>query len=243
MGLFKRIGDNIRANLNSLLDKAEDPVKMLEQYLRDMEDDIADAELAVAKQIAVVKRLESSAKDAREMAEKRTSQAVQALRETREDLARKALEDKKIHAGKAADYQAQYERAREVADSLKKQLQDMKDEFEKMQAKKAALVARNQAAKAQKEINKTMSGFSSDSARKGFERMEDKVLQNEAEAAAGLELSGSSKSLDQELAALGSSAGEIEEELARLKADIQKSELVQPKPNSGASDGIPPRLK
>lgn len=70
MGLFKRIGDNIRANLNSLLDKAEDPVKMLEQYLRDMEDDIADAEMAVAKQIAVVKRLESSAKDALEMMEK-----------------------------------------------------------------------------------------------------------------------------------------------------------------------------
>lgn len=222
MGLFKRMGDNIRANLNSLLDKAEEPVKMLEQYLRDMEDDIADAEMAVAKQIAVVKRLQSSGKDAQAMVEKRTAQAVQALGENREDLARKALEDKKIHAGKAADYQNQYDRAREVADNLKKQLQDMKDEFEKMQAKKATLVARAQAAKAQKEINKTMSGVGRDTARKGFERMEDKVLQNEAEAAAGLELRSFSKSLDDELAELGSSASEIDEELALLKTDMQK---------------------
>jgi len=53
MGLFKRVSDNIRANLNSLLDKAEDPEKMLDQYLRDMEEDIADAEGAVARQLAV----------------------------------------------------------------------------------------------------------------------------------------------------------------------------------------------
>ena len=222
MSLFKRIGDNIRANLNSLLDKAEDPVKMLEQYLRDMEDDIADAEVAVAKQIAVVKRLEMSYKDAHAMVEKRTAQAMQAIEESRDDLAKKALEDKKIHAGKTADYQAQYERAREVADNLKKQLQDMKEEFENMQANKATLVARAEAAKAQTEINKTMSGFGKDTARKGFERMEAKVLQNEAEAAAALELRDYNKSLDEELAELGNSASEIEEELARLKADLQK---------------------
>ena len=219
MGLFKRISDNIRANLNSFLDKAEDPVKMLEQYLRDMEDDIADAEAAVAKQIAVVKRAEGSHKEAQAMVDKRTAQAMQALEQNREDLARKALEDKKIHSGKAADYKEQYERAREVADNLKKQLRDMIDEFEKMKAKKATLVARSEAARAQMEINKTMSGFGKDTARKGFERMQDKVLQNEAEAAAGLELRDSSKNLDAELAELGGSSA-IDEELMRLKAAV-----------------------
>jgi len=222
VGLFKRIGDNIRANLNSLLDKAEDPVKMLEQYLRDMEEDIADAEVAVAKQIAVVKRFEGSYRDAQAMVEKREAQAVQALEQNREDLARKALEDKKIHAAKAADYQEQFERAREVADNLKKQLQDMKDEFTRMQARKATLVARAEAAKAQKEINKTMSGFGKDTARKGFERMEEKVLQFEAEASAGQELRSASKNLDDELAELGNGAGEIDDELQRLKAKLQE---------------------
>lgn len=222
MSLFKRIGDNIRANINALLDKAEDPVKMLEQYLRDMEDDIADAEVAVAKQIAIVKRFEASYKDAQAMADKRETQALQALEQAREDLARKALEDKKIHTSKANDYKAQYEQAREMADTLKRQLQDMKDEFEKMKAKKATLVARAEAAKAQRDINKVMSGFGKDSARKGFERMEEKVLQTEAEAAAGLELRSKSRSLDDELAELGSGSSEIDDKLARLKAKLNK---------------------
>ena len=222
MGLFKRISDNMRANLNHLLDKAEDPVKMLEQYLRDMEDDIADAEVAVAKQIAVVKRFESSYKDAQAMADKRSAQAMEALEKDREDLARKALEDKKIHADKAADYKEQYERARESADTLKKQLQDMKDEFASMQAKKTTLVARAEAAKAQKEINTTMSGFGKDTARKGFERMEEKVLQYEAEASAGLELRSTGKDLDDELIELGDTTGEIDQELQRLKARLQE---------------------
>mgnify|MGYP000350873285 CR=1 FL=1 len=95
MGLFKRIGDNIRANINSLLDRAEDPVKMLEQYLRDMEDDIVDAEAAVVKQAAVAKRFETQYREAVAMVEKREAQALQALEQEREDLARRALEDKK----------------------------------------------------------------------------------------------------------------------------------------------------
>lgn len=221
MGLFKRIGDNIRANLNAALDKAEDPVKMLEQYLRDMEDDIADAEMATAKQIAVVKRLEMLYLEAQSMVEKRESQAVQALEQEREDLALKVVEDKRIHQGKAADYKEQFERAREVADDLKKQLRDMRDEFEKMKAKKATLVARAEAARAQKEINKVVAGLGRDTARKGFERMEEKVLKSEAEAAAGLELRGMNKKLDGDLAALESSFS-AKEELERLKAKLKE---------------------
>jgi len=221
MGLFKRIGDNIRANINSLLDKAEDPVKMLEQYLRDMEDDIADAEVAVAKQIAVVKRFQKQYEDSRAMADKREKQALQALEQEREDLARRALEDKKLHQAKADDYKEQYERARETADKLKEQLQEMKDEYEQMKAKKATLVARAEAARAQKEINKVMSGFGKDTARKGFERMEEKVNQAEAEAAAGLELRSTRRDLDDELAELGKRDDDIDAELARLKEKLK----------------------
>lgn len=221
MSLFNRIGDNIRANINSILDKAEDPVKMLEQYLRDMEDDIADAEVAVAKQIAVVKRFQKQFEDSQAMAEKRESQALQALEQDREDLARRALEDKKTHQSKADDYREQYEKARATADKLKAQLQEMKDEYEQMKGKKATLVARAEAAKAQKEINKVMTGFGKDTARKGFERMEDKVNQAEAEAAAGMELGSTERDLDDELEALGKGDNEVESELARLKEKMK----------------------
>ena len=221
MSLFKRIGDNIRANINSLLDKAEDPVKMLEQYLRDMAEDIAEAEVAVAKQIAVVKRFEAQYQEAQAMAEKRESQAMAALESGREDLARRALEDKKLNQTKADEYYAQFQQYRDVADRLKSQLTDMKDEFEKMKAKKATLVARAQAAKAQKGVNEVMSGFGTNNARSGFDRMEEKVLQAEAEAQAGMELRSSGKSLDDELAALGRGTSDIDLEMQRLREKMK----------------------
>ena len=221
VSLFKRIGDNIRANMNSLLDKAEDPVKMLEQYLRDMAEDITEAETAVAKQIAVVKRFEAQYQEAQAMVEKRESQAMAALESGREDLARRALEDKKLNQSKADEYYAQYQQYRDVADRLKGQLTDMKDEFDKMKAKKATLVARAQAAKAQKGVNEVMSGFGKDNARSGFERMEEKVLQAEAEAQAGMELRSSGKDLDDELAALGRGNSDIDLEMQRLREKMK----------------------
>ncbi len=221
MSLFKRIGDNIRANINSMLDKAENPIKMLEQYLRDMEDDIADAEVAVTKQIAVVKRFQKQYEDSQVMADKRETQALQALEQEREDLARRALEDKKLHQAKADDYKEQFEGSRETADKLKTQLREMKDEYEQMKAKKATLVARAEAAKAQKEINKVMTGFGKDTARKGFERMEEKVNQAEAEAAASIELKSSGQDLDDELTSLGKNNNDVDTELARLKQKLK----------------------
>lgn len=223
MGLFKRIGDNVRANLNALLDKAEDPEIMLNQYLRDMEDDIGDAESAVAKQLAVVRKFKSQCEDAAVMAEKREAQAVEALEKSREDLARKALEDKKLHLARAEDYRTQYENGSAAAERLKSQLREMKDEFEKLRAKRDTLAARAQAAKARKEVNSIMGGYGKDSARRGFDRMEEKVLQTEAEAevAGGMGVAG--RSLDDELAALGNA--DIDRELAELKEKLAKSKV------------------
>ena len=218
VSLFKRISDNMRANINAMLDKAEDPVKMLEQYLRDMEDDISDAEVAVAKQLAVVRKFKSQYDDAQAMVEKREGQAVEALEKGREDLARKALEDKKIHNAKADDYRGQFETTNTAAEQLKKQLRQMKDEYQNLKAKKDTLVARAQAAKAQKEIHGVMSGFGKDNARRGFDRMEEKELQMEAEADAAGELRGDDKSLDDELAELGDS--DIDGELEALKKKL-----------------------
>lgn len=218
MGIFKRIRDISMASINDLIDKAEDPVKMLNQYLRDMEDDIADAEIAVAKQIAIEKKFKHQYEEAEEMAEKRAEQAMKALESGNEDLARRALQDKKEHQAKADEFRTQFENAKSNADQLRKQLQEMKDEFEKMKNKKDTLVARAEAAKAQKHINQTMSGFGKDTAAKGFERMNDKVLQLEAEAEASNDLKRANKSLDEELEALGKD--DVEDELAALKAQL-----------------------
>ncbi|MCY9588841.1 PspA/IM30 family protein [Paenibacillus chitinolyticus] len=219
MGIFKRLRDLTMASMNDLLDKAEDPVKMLNQFLRDMEQDIQEAEVAVAKQIAIEKKFKQQYEEAEEMVGKRTEQAMKALEQGNEDLARRALEDKKEHQTRFDEMKRQYDIAKTNADQLRNQLSDMKDEFSKMKNKKDLLIARAEAAKAQKHINQAMSGFGTDNAAKGFDRMSEKVLQLEAEAQASGELRSKGKSLDDELDQLGKSDG-IDDELAAMKAKL-----------------------
>ncbi|WP_019534499.1 PspA/IM30 family protein [Paenibacillus ginsengihumi] len=219
MGIFKRLRDLTMASINDLLDKAEDPVKMLNQFLRDMEEDIREAEVAVAKQIAIEKKFKQQYEEALEMVEKREEQALKALEAGNEDLARRALQDKKEHQQRHDEMKQQYEVAKQNADRLRAQLAEMKDEFGQMKNKRDVLVARAEAAKAQKQINQAMSGFGKNSAAKGFDRMSEKVLQLEAEAEASGELRSKDRSLDDELAALDKNDG-IDDELAALKAKL-----------------------
>jgi phage shock protein A len=219
MGIFKRLRDMTMASINDLLDKAEDPVKMLNQFLRDMEADIQEAEIAVAKQIAVEKKFKQQYEEAGEMVSKREEQAIRALEAGNEDLARRALEDKKDHQTRHDEMKTQYDIAKSNADQLRGQLVEMKDELTKMKSKRDTLVARAEAAKAQKQINQAMSGIGTDNAAKGFDRMTEKVLQMEAEAEASKELRSSGKSLDDELNKLGKGSG-VEDELAAMKARL-----------------------
>src|SRR5699024_5987956 len=107
------------SELNSMLDKAEDPVKMLDQFMRDMSGDIREVEAAVAKQIANEKMLKRKADDANAMVEKRQKQAEQALEAGNEDLARRALEDKKEHESTATTLNESWERAKNDSDVLR----------------------------------------------------------------------------------------------------------------------------
>lgn len=108
---FKRMKTVVSSELNAMLDKAEDPVKMLDQFLRDMGEDIRDAEAAIAKQIANEKMLKRKANDAQAMVDKRQEQAEKAVEAGNDDLARRALQDKKDHVETAAQLNESWERA------------------------------------------------------------------------------------------------------------------------------------
>lgn len=218
--LFKRVKTVVDSELNALLDKAEDPVKMLDQFMRDMETDIREAESAIAKQIANEKMLQKKFEDAGKMVQKRDEQAIKAIEAGNDDLARRALEDKKIHQQTLDTLKESYERAKLDSDTLRKKLDEMKAEYNEMKLKKDSLKARAESAKTRTKINRTLSGIGSDESKLGFERMEEKVLQYEAEAETSEDMRSSNRSLDDEFEAL--EKNDIDDELAALKKKLGK---------------------
>ncbi|MGI2328156.1 PspA/IM30 family protein [Planococcus sp. YIM B11945] len=218
---FKRVQTYVESELNAALDKAEDPVKMLDQFMRDMAADIRDAETAVAKQLANEKMLKKKFDDANSMVEKREQQAIQAVEADNEELARRALEDKQTYVTQAADLKGSYERAASDSSILREKLAEMKREYEQMEIKKDSLKARAESAKTRTMINRTMSSVGSDESRSGFERMEEKVMQYEAEAETSEDLRAGSRSLDDEFASLNKNS-KVDDELAALKQRLKK---------------------
>jgi len=216
MSIFKRLRDLTLSNIYALIEKAEDPIKMTDQYLRDMQDDLEDAEKAVAAQIALEKKFKQLYEEQAALVQKRDEQANLAAQAKNIDLARRALEEKKAAEQKAAEYKASYDQNKAAADRLREKLEEMRKQFVDLKNRRETLVARANAAKAQAEINKAMTGFGADTAMAGLKRMEEKVLQMEAHAEATEELSDSKgKSLDEEFASLGKDKA-IEDELAAL---------------------------
>lgn len=217
---FRRIKTVVGSELNAMLDKAEDPLKMLDQFMRDMEEDIEEAEGAVAKQIANEKMLKRKANDAQVLVQKRQAQAEQAVEAGNDDLARRALEDKTENEKQLEVLNESWERAKSDSAEIKEKLDEMKKEYNQMRLKKDALKARAETAQTKTKMNRTMSNIGSDESRQGFERMEEKVLQFEAEAETTEDLSHASRTLDEEFESLDTNS--VDKELAELKKKKNK---------------------
>lgn len=97
MGVFSRLKDMTKASINEVLDRVEDPILMLNQYLRDMEAEIAQAEVTVAKHMASERMLKQQKDESARIAARKEAAAEQALRNNQEAAARQALEEKKLY--------------------------------------------------------------------------------------------------------------------------------------------------
>ncbi|MGP4078686.1 PspA/IM30 family protein [Pseudalkalibacillus sp. R45] len=217
--LFKRVKTVVNSELNSLIDKAEDPIKMVEQYLREMASDIQEAEKATAKIMAEEKLLKMKWEEAQSMVKKREEQAIHALQEDNEDLAKRALEDKSRLQKEAEQLEHLYIEASKTAADLKEKLTEMKSEFRDMEMKKATLKSRAQSAKARTNINRSVAMHNSEGSKHGFKRMEEKVLRFEAEAETSEDLNVSSRTLDTELKEVEMNSS-VDYELRLLKERI-----------------------
>jgi len=225
MNIFKRAFRIGQANVNATLDKLEDPVKMIDQILRELDEDVSKVTAAVTTQMAVEKRFERELKEAEEMVEKRALQARAAVEKGEDELAKQALIEKTRYTEKRDMLQKNYDQAKANADKLRRQLSDMKSKVEEMKTQRSSLIAQAQAAKATQKVNETMAGIgNSDNLNATFTRMQEKINQMHDEANAAQELADEGASLDAKFAELEKSSKEmaIDDELAALKAELNK---------------------
>jgi len=188
VGIFSRLAALIKSNLNDLISKSEDPEKMLNQVVLDMNNQLVEAKKQVAASIADEKRLIKQYEQEAANAAEWERRAMMALRAGNEELAREALARKKEHDALAVTFKEQHAKQKAAVDKLKQALRMLNDKIEEAKRKKNVLVARKKRAEAQKAIQETMSGLKDQSAFETFERMSQKIDQIEAEAEAGEEL-------------------------------------------------------
>jgi phage shock protein A len=218
MGILDRISTILRANINDLIDKAEDPEKMLEQILRDMEGQIAEARNAVATMIAQEKELKADMEENERLTAEWQKKAELAISRDQEDLAREALKRKNTYATNANTYRSQWVAQTEMVAKLKDQLRQLESKYQSALSQKEVLIARRRRAQAQAQVSKTISGLPRMDATAEIERFERRIRGEEARAEALAELG--TDSLDSQFAELERDAG-VEDELAALKAKVK----------------------
>lgn len=184
MGVFKRMRDMAVASVHDVLDKMEDPEVMLKQYVRDMEEEIARAETAVSRQMAKERMLKQRLEQARRISDTLSAKAEEELRAGREEEARKALEENLRYQAVIGETEAAYAQAKAQAEELAVQLQVMKDEFHKMKEKRNELIQRSKLARVRKQTAavSAVNVLENGDAARGFHRIEEKIMQLEAEA-------------------------------------------------------------
>ena len=205
-GIFYRMADIVKANVNDLVTRAEDP---------EMEEAVNKATASVGTAVANEKRLERQYLEKQDQIEAWQKKAVLAVEAGEDDLARRALERKAATQEATHDLEAALEESQKTSSQLKQQLTQLKAKLDEARTRQGALVARRRAAEARKQIAKGLSGVGDD-AFSSFERFRQRIESEEAEAEAHQEMASDDPSLEEEFSKLERKST-VEDELNALK--------------------------
>lgn len=227
MGIFSRIADILKANINDLIDRAEDPEKMARQIIRELQEDVRDSVQALGK----AKASENMAKRQYDTAMKTSAdwelRAKAALQAGNPDMAKKALAAKVRADENAEQYRTAYEQISAQTNRLSEQVDQLKEKLREAESRQAVLIARSRMAKTQKDLAASIGGFDDSSAVDKFNRLEEKVAREEAEAAAFSELSGAGDADEEKSFAQMEQDMKVDAELQRLMAEMAQEQQAQ----------------
>jgi len=221
MGIFKRLKTITMAELNGLLDGIEDPIAMLNEYSREMEQEIAKGQNALARQIFVEKKQAALISETKSVVDKRTRQAKLALEQGDEAMAKLAVQEKLNKENQLQLYVEQLASIKGQTQILVEKLDQLKETYNQMQQKKILLASRANVAQSMKQIQKVTVSFNTDDIARGVARAEEKILMMEAEVQAGNQFAAPLASFD---AAYDHyvSEEELNKELEKLKTEKEK---------------------
>lgn len=224
MGILSRFKDIMSANINALLDKAEDPEKMIDQCLRNLNDDLGKVKAETASIMAEEARAKRELDECNAEMEKMQKYAIKALEKNNEDDARKFLEQKNALAAKQTGLQQTYDLAHTNADNMREMHRKLVNDINELESRKAMIKGKLQVAKTQERINKmTSSVGSANDSIASFEKFEALANKKLDEANAMAELNKSEKKSDlRDLTAKYAEDSSVDDELAALKASLGK---------------------
>lgn len=216
MGVFRRLSDLLKSNVNDLIDRAEDPEKMVKQVIIDMQTELTKATQNYGKAKASERLAEKKYLDAQKVSEDWESKAKAAIAAGNQELAKQALA-KKVKADEdVASYKEMYESISDQTEAIGNQVEVLKAKLEEAKSRQAMLIARSQMADTKKNLAKAAGGFDGSSSVEKFKRMEEKIERKEAEADAFTEIAGADADYD-----LSDSFEKLESD-AKVDAELQR---------------------
>ncbi len=224
MGILTRFKDIMAANINALLDKAENPEKMIDQYLRNLEDDLNEVKSETASVIAEEKAAKRKLDDCNEEIAKMMEYAKKAIAAGNDGEAKQFLARKAELTEKATVLQQQYDICADSANKMREMHDKLTEDITALKTKRDTLKAKAKVAETKKKMSKLGSGLeSAGSNLAAFDRMEDKVNKMLDEADAMAELNAEKPDSLEALAKKYESTSTdtaVDDELAALKAEM-----------------------
>ncbi len=221
MGIFSRFADIVNANLNSLLDKAEDPAKMIRLIIQEMEDTLVEVRTSSARTIAEKKELQRKIDKIRFDVDSWQQKAELAISKDREDLAKGALLEKKRLVEMVEDMESQLSTANDTLEQLNVEIGQLQDKLQDAKARQSALIMRHKTASSRLKVREQIYSSNANDALERFENYERKL--DNLEADVDSQSLGRKRSLAEEIDSLEDD-DKLDSELAELKKKMVTEE-------------------